>query len=436
MEFLMYKKLMLVSLLLVIFVSGCTSTEPFRVSYSSLCKYENSNDCSSQAIHISNPGKNNQYRLSFIEYDDQGQLQLPRAKKSVIESYRNFARDNNILLITFIHGWHHNADGDPEDVNITSFRELLEQASSNESEISALRNRPEREVLGIYIGWRGASLIGFLNYFTFWDRKSTAQEVGYQGITEVLLELEQMAKIDAKDPSNNRMITIGHSFGGAALFSSLSSVMAERYVSSRPFKTEQRAEGFGDLVLLINPAFEALRYGSLYELAQDECREYPKNQLPKLVILSSQADKAVGFAFRLGRYPSTLFESHRDTSSTYCTNDGEETYDIDQWSADVTGVGHYDPYVTHFLKVDSESESIIRDSKGLDATQAWLSQIQSQSGIVNFNGTKLISKGRTKPMNPYLNIYTTKGVMDGHNDIWTDVVKSFVNDLISISVAN
>ena len=94
------------------------------------------------------------------------------------------------------------------------------------------------------------------------------------------------------------MVTIGHNLGGAALFSSLHSVLAER-VSSRPYKTIS-SRGFGDLVVLLNPAFEAIRYGSLYGLSQDECRKYPETQLPKLVILTARDDPFGRWFFPMG----------------------------------------------------------------------------------------------------------------------------------------
>ena len=64
-----------------------------------------------------------------------------------------------------------------------------------------------------------------------------------------------------------------------------------------------------------------------------------------------------------------------------------------------------------------------------------MSQIESERGSVVFNGSVLISKGRTRPNNPYMNIFTTKDVMSGHNDIWNEVVSSFLSDLIRISTA-
>ena len=153
---------------------------------------------------------------------------MPHAKQ-LSPTPTEIADESGILLITFVHGWHHNASGDPEDSNITSFREILAQAAEYDWRI--FNRQPAQKILGLISGG-AVPLKGFLNYFTFWARKATAHEVGDQGMTEVLLELEQIVKQNKAKHSQSRMVTIGHSLGGAALFSSLHSVLAERFQST------------------------------------------------------------------------------------------------------------------------------------------------------------------------------------------------------------
>ena len=96
--------------------------------------------------------------------------------------------------------------------------------------MSKTSNRSARKILGVYIGWRGDSIsIPYINTTTFWDRKSVAQEVGLQGVTEVLVRLEQIVNVKIAQeniprPQNSRMVTIGHSVGGAVLFTALQSL--------------------------------------------------------------------------------------------------------------------------------------------------------------------------------------------------------------------
>ena len=114
---------------------------------------------------------------------------------------------------------------------------------------------------------------------------------------------------------------------------------------------------------------------------------------------------------------------------------GVEHYQLKQWDADVHAVGHFDPYITHELHAREDARSLISDRENIDPRGTWFKQIESEDGRIVFNGSILVSKGRTQPNNPYMNIFTTRGVMSGHNDIWNEVVSSFLGDLIRVSMA-
>lgn len=413
-------------LAILISIQGCVSNDPYRTSFDEVCSYDNINTCPYSVY--TTIGENPSYKLGFIEFDDQGFLHSRDAKNSVIEEISKESENGKVLIITFIHGWNHNAKGEKrEDSDITKFRELLSTAATN---------YPDHKVVGLYIGWRGRALKGFLNYATFWNRKSTAHEIGVNGITNVLLELEQAVKGEELQYNHNTMITIGHSFGGAALFSAVQPILAERYISSRPFGTENEVQGFGDLIVLMNPAFEAIRYQSLYELSQDRCRKYPSTQNPRLVILSALEDKAVRWTFPVGRMLNAVTENHNISSAKYCTKQGDSTssYSVVQWKADTKAVGHHEAYVTHLLRDPTKYHDFKRlNSREAKSAILMIDEARSGETDVYFDKTVLVSKNRVMPYNPYLNIFTQDGIMTGHNDIWGAQTTIFIEALIGFT---
>lgn len=428
--------LFIVSLLFV--VGGCAQNSAYRTNYTT-CTFAQEGDCAEHAIQHTAPGQNNEHYLSFVEYNDQGQLRHREQMQAVLDNYYTLASKDDVLLIVFVHGWHHSAE--PGDNNIQKFRSLLAKISEIEN---AGKGKPGkgntgRKVLGLYVGWRGDSItIPLLKETTFWDRKSTAHDVGLQGVTEVLLKLEEIVNVKAgmetrrPKPLNSRLVVIGHSFGGAVLYTSLQQVMADRFIDSRKTKTYSGdAQGFGDLVVLVNPAFEALRYATLYDISQHGCRRYFPTQLPKMAILTSESDWATKYAFSIGRFFSTLFESHTTLTRHHCTEKGPQELLVDEGKADRNTIGHFEPYLTHHLVPAKTLQDRGSDSSYQQLRTNWAKQ--KSSGTLNFNGTDLIHLGKTRPLNPYLNIKVDGDLIPDHNDIWDDRVISFVRDLIVIS---
>lgn len=420
------------ALLFVLVFSACAQNSAYRTNYQS-CTYTQSGDCADRAIQHHAPGQPGEYYLSFIEFDDQGQLWDRNQLHNMLKTYQPIAGVDDVLLVAFIHGWHHNAS--PEDDNIKEFRQLLTKLSQAES-----NGGTRRKVLGVYIGWRGESLtIPVIKHTTFWDRKNTAHKVGQQGVTEVLLRLEEMANVKAgidaakPQPLKSRLVTIGHSFGGAILYTALQQILEDRFIDSRKHKTSTGdANGLGDLVVLMNPAFEALRYATLYDISQDYCRGYFPTQLPRLAILTSETDRATGWAFPAGRIFSTFFETHTNIRRHTCEGVGKERpMNIAEGEADRHTVGHFSPYLTHRLIPLTTSAQRSNDFNYRTLQTLWAEQKISGSFI--FENTELVHLGKTVPNNPYLNIQVDTRLIEGHNDIWHDHVVSFVRDLILIS---
>lgn len=433
--------IILVSLAAVclLLLSSCSSNKMYRSDYT-VCEYTDTGTCSKNSLQISGVDTDEEYRLGFVEYDDQGQMRDPQQMNEVLDQYQKIAGKEDVLLVTFVHGWHHSAK--PEDGNIRSFRTMLQRLSKKESLGSLQQNRDNRKILGLYIGWRGDTLdMPMVNNATFWDRKNTAHRVGQLGVTEVLLKLEEIVNVKAgmeeenPPPINSRMVVIGHSFGGAVVFTSLQKVLADRFIDSRRGKTfRDDAKGFGDLVVLMNPAFEALRYSALYDLSQESCRGYFPSQLPRFAVLTSETDLATKLAFPAGRFFSTLFESHVTLNRHYCRGPGSSgivPMKIPEGAATRHTIGHFEPYLTHRLNLLEGQAPKSADYQVSQIQQDWSQQ--KSSNTLQFEGSQLVHLGRSVPLNPYLNVQVEKTLIDGHNDIWGDQIINFIRDMIVIS---
>ena len=420
-------------------LSACASNSMYRSNYDS-CVYQQPGDCAQHALQVSAPDGRSEYVLGIVEFDDQGQLRDPQQMSRVVDEFRRLAAGDDVLLISFVHGWHHSAK--PGDSNIASFREMLGRVSQMERIGSQQQNRRQRKIIGLYVGWRGDSIsVPYLNAVTFWDRKSTAHDVGTQGVAELLLRMEEIVNVkkgietEVPPPLTSRLVVIGHSFGGAVVFTTLQNILADRFIDSRAGKTEQGdAQGFGDLVILMNPAFEAIRYGALYDLSQQHCRRYFESQLPKLVILTSEADYATRYAFPVGRTFSTMFESHTSLDRHYCEKPGSNgirPMQISEGKADRNTVGHFEPYLTHRLQASKDEPPRDETFEVTRLQTRWA--LHSNDEPLIFEGSRLESLQRTTALNPYLNIQVDKQLIGDHNDIWQPEIIAFLRDLIAIS---
>jgi hypothetical protein len=357
-----------------------------------------------------------------------------------------------LLVVVFVHGWKHSAS--PGDGNITTFRQVLSGLSQAEKHIAGAVGQPARQVVGIYLGWRGGSMtVPYLNNLTFWDRKNTAQKVGHGGVTEVLSRLEDIKAVkdytvckeqhsrgkgdDIPCISNTRLVVVGHSFGGAVVHTALAQILESRFVQTfGPPGQKSDVRGFGNLVVLINPAFEANLFTPLSDMAVER-GTYFKTQEPVLLVLTSEADGATKTAFPIGRWLSTFFEKSHDRERMNAVTNQTET--IDEGSSNVRAVGHFKPYRTHrlyphttFEKAEAKPQSV--------GKMIQLFVTTSDSWQNDHSGSKIIlddvvlertmdSAGR----NPYLVTYVDKRLIKDHNDIAQPSVVNFIKQMILIS---
>jgi pimeloyl-ACP methyl ester carboxylesterase len=425
---------------LLLALAACAPFTQYRDQYN-LCVNKQpalTADCEKHALQQV-PVNGNNYLLGFIEFDDQGQLWDRKQMRAVLDRFSTEAANQELLMVVFVHGWKHSAA--PGDGNIETFRQVLGKLSEGETQISRQTGRPARRVAGVYLGWRGGSVtVPWVENITFWERKNTAQKVGHGGVTEVLARLEQL-KRDKESiqagRSNTRLVVVGHSFGGAVVHTALAQILEGRFVRTRgPDGSQTDVEGFGNLVVLINPAFEARQFATLSDMASER-GSYFKSQLPVIAILTSEADYATRYAFPAGRQLSTLWEKTRDTPRWNAVTKSEEI--ISEGDANLRAIGHFQPYRTHRLYPNKivqraaipslSSQASLKAA--LQAANAW--ENDQPGSKIAFADLTLERTATSAGRNPYLLTYVDKQLIHDHNDIDDERIIEFVKQLILIS---
>jgi len=411
-----------------ILITGCAPDYIYRSQYSK-CVLTAEQSCESNSIQIHNPGADSEYQLYFVEIDDQGQIRDRKQMTALFNQLYDLSAFNSVLINVFVHGWHHNAA--PGDTNIDGFKKNLSKLSLIEHQLSQRKKLKPRKVVGIYVGWRGESIdFPGLRYLTFWDRKNTAEDVGYLGISELLLKLEEIthAKNTPQPKLKSRLVVIGHSFGGAVVYNATSQILISRFINSKPGKNYVDAvQGFGDLVVLLNPAFEAIQFSPLYDLAQSRCSYLGSNR-PRLAILTSETDYATKYAFWAGRIFSTILEKHNTVEREECKGRGKLI--LEEGEADRTTVGHFRPLITHTLTLAEANENTQHVALE-QLLMIW--NKQKEGKMLQYGQTVLTNLGKTALNSPYLNIQVSKEIMNGHNDIFGNDLMEFIRMLIVLS---
>jgi len=328
------KKLLLVALLLL---PACAEHRQYRVSTVPVDVAGPLSDKRvQQSIQSTSIERYPGYTIGIVEFDDQGRFwdrnQLVALGAEIIRQ-AHASQDSGVRMLVFVHGWRNDATVCNEA--LACFRELVRRIAADEAATSP---KPQ-PLIGIYVGWRGYGSYRWpFEFLSFIDRKNAAERIAAGDVPEFLAFLDALRRdfnMSRKDPS--RLVVVGHSLGGTIVFEAVANVFKARLAEVWPgldMEGNSRViSGFGDLVLLINPAFEAERWHSINELMSTYL-SFSKQQQPLLVIASSETDSATATWFPLGQWLTNLFEKTRDA---------------EQRRALMTSIGNYQPFVTHRL---------------------------------------------------------------------------------------
>lgn len=408
------------------------------------------------------------FTLGFVEFDDQGRAFDPGQETALFDHMAETVRRMPLAIVTFVHGWQHNARAD--DGNVMQFRQLLTAIARFEAQQPVSRRRA---VIGVYAGWRGRTITApYLDALSFWDRKDAAHRVADGSLRSLLGKLRafrDLTNLGVSDPGREtRMVTIGHSFGGLIVYSALAQYYTDRAAASliraRYFTTAEANDhagekadpreisSYGDLVVVVNPAYEAIRYEpirQLVDIAQTGplAGRFAPRQSPILVQITSvgddtfDGDTATGIAFPIGRMINTMTEATRSDPVT-----GE-----DERPQIERAVGHYRPYWTHDLDLPQGPEThraaaeaapvfdpatACRAFAEFDRTErqpdgrlrpGWRRTLPSGATLAE------IGNGHYDPVNPFWVVRAHPSIILDHNDIlgpvFVDVVAQLYGDV-------
>jgi pimeloyl-ACP methyl ester carboxylesterase len=325
------------------------------------------------------------FTLAIVEFDDQGRCQDRRQMSALAHKLAELEGQDAIVLV-FVHGWKH--DGRSDDDNLGHFCRILKTVATEEGAQGV-------PVFGVFVAWRGLSLYGndYISDLTFWDRKQAGLRVGMGAPRELFGRLRQYRRHRLHAGGTPLLLIIGHSFGGMIVFTAL----AQSLIEAAATQSGQIVPSFADLVLLVNPAFEAVRYLPVHDLVKERGEgSFAQNQWPIFVSVTAKNDLATGIAFPAGMAVALLQERVK----------GRE-----ECQALINTMGHLPWMQTHELSLAHTSPT---------------------QGVVvqTFNQT-VLRKIRFDDRNPFWVVTATKDIVDGHNGIWKSEFSAFVEGLVT-----
>lgn len=223
------------------------------------------------------------------------------------------------LVVLFVHGWRHDASA--SDPHFIKFGQAL-------SDVAA--TVPNRKVIGIYVSWPAKSLRMPLGVLTFLDRSWRANLVSTAAGTRTTLQKFQSAIEQRREHADIVTVAIGHSLGGKFLFSPMEARLESKDVAQQPEKAADLPL-FGALTLLVNPAQDVHDF----EIFEAFAAHGDAAARPVMITFSSESDRVMQVAFRIGRFIRNIFK---------IVHDGPD------FRAEMTGLGWRASQVTHRLQ--------------------------------------------------------------------------------------
>ena len=451
--------------LAVILLIGCTPKLPYRTEVPSVSGNVQQHCAQAQA----NPGPAGQGSSSherldyadlfFVEFDDQGLLYPSDGREfgrafchidALMAGLESLAKTGGLSIVVYVHGWKHNAQA--ADPDVERFRQLLADAYLVE-EAKAKEGGKQHRVVGVYVSWRGKSIDLPEPWISisFWDRKNTAQDVAQgesralfarlrafqtaqNSVTSTGAPVRTAAEAEKLTFPEKRvlLILLGHSFGGLIIYNSVAQSLINSLYEAAPDPQGKKVIArFADMIIIANPAFEALRYTPLHRAAA--ISTFEEYQTPVFVSITSTADTATRLAFPAGRCFSTIFQTH--------ASDEER-------EANRRTMGHVESYITHDLELGGSAcegwkppenvkdmQENVKDMHHrnlkleIDNARGFFKSPPPAKWSRTFCGNTTLRHSAGHQYSPIWNVRTSGDLVPDHSDITGPVFVSFVRQL-------
>ncbi|HJR50668.1 MAG TPA: hypothetical protein VJ794_06145, partial [Gemmatimonadales bacterium] len=281
-----------------------------------------------------------------------------------------------------------------------------------------------------------------------------SEEIGRGSLVEFLTRLEQAVKPSPESP--NKLMLVGHSFGASVVFNSIGPILMERFLLDTARLASERAapghsqskeglvSGYGDVVVLVNPAIEATRIMPFYSMLNEYTRKQrdllAPGQPPRLVILSSEGDFATRKTFPAARVFSTLLESYQERSlvTPYGT-----TIELNQRRLDWQTMANVETLQTHWPLEETQKwtgtcppndpDWLSRAIEARRAEQREKGEEQTGAGWWRVFGGSTIAvahRGVTTPSNPLWIMAVGTNLIADHSSISNPVMICFLDELL------
>ncbi|MEO1235248.1 MAG: hypothetical protein AAFX76_00525 [Planctomycetota bacterium] len=340
-------------------------------------------------------GSGHAYDLAVIEFDDYGGLWDIQQLEDTLDliRQRNEESRNGVLVNVYIHGWTHDAEPDRPKGNLAQFRETLRRIK--QQTLAEGPGSPDR-VVGVYVGWRGATTrLPLLRELSFYDRRQAAERMTTHDMRETLIRITATTK----EKKGSKCLQVGHSMGGLILGETMSDTVAVLAILAEGSDIPADA----DLVLLVNPARDGLaakqfidflkRTRITTELRDPQGRVLP-DRGPLIVSITSEADAATGTVYPLGRGAATLNAAFRKDHA-----EGEPS----QRHLVTHTEGHIPFLVSHTARLDDAGRVVLEEVPG------------------RYNDT------------PFWIVSTTQDIMKDHGDLENPNFGELVSQIVNLN---